>query len=47
MCIRDSFNMGSRYRWKYKVHKEGKDPAVILYSGGTTGITKGLSLIHI
>ena len=39
--------MGSRYRWKYKVHKEGKDPAVILYSGGTTGITKGILLSNL
>ena len=44
---KEFFNMGSRYRWKYKVHKEGKDPAVILYSGGTTGITKGILLSNL
>ena len=44
---KEFFSMGSRYRWKYKVHKEGKDPAVILYSGGTTGITKGILLSNL
>ena len=38
---------GNRYRWKYKAKKEGKDPAVILYSGGTTGITKGILLSNL
>ena len=47
ICWKEFFNMGSRYRWKYKVHKEGKDPAVILYSGGTTGITKGILLSNL
>ena len=44
---KEFMQMGTRYRWKYKVHKEGKDPAVILYSGGTTGITKGILLSNL
>lgn len=30
--------------WNYKVEKSADDPAVILYSGGTTGTTKGILL---
>ena len=44
---KEFFQMGNRYRWKYKVKKEGKDAAVILYSGGTTGITKGILLSNL
>ena len=44
---KEFLQMGTRYRWKYKVHKEGKDAAVILYSGGTTGITKGILLSNL
>ena len=29
---------------KYILHKKGTDPAVILFSGGTTGVTKGILL---
>ncbi len=36
--------LGERYHWKYRAHKEANEPAVILYSGGTTGVTKGISL---
>lgn len=37
-------NEGKRYHWKYRVDKKAEDPAVILYSGGTTGTTKGILL---
>lgn len=32
--------------YKYKVEKKADDPAVILYSGGTTGTTKGIVLTN-
>lgn len=32
--------------WNYKVKRTGEDPAVILYSGGTTGTTKGIVLTN-
>ncbi len=32
--------------YNYKVAREGTDPAVILYSGGTTGTTKGIILTN-
>lgn len=32
--------------WKYKVQRTKDDPAVILYSGGTTGKTKGIVLTN-
>lgn len=35
---------GRAYRWKYKADVKAADPAVILYSGGTTGTTKGILL---
>lgn len=37
---------GKDYHWKYKASKQADDPAVILYSGGTTGITKGILLTN-
>ena len=35
--------------WKndYAAHNKGKDPAAILYSGGTSGITKGILLSNL
>ena len=35
---------GRTYHWKYKAEVDAKAPAVILYSGGTTGTTKGILL---
>lgn len=32
--------------YNYKVNRRGDDPAVILYSGGTTGTTKGIVLTN-
>lgn len=32
--------------YNYKVQRKGEDPAVILYSGGTTGTTKGIVLTN-
>lgn len=32
--------------YNYKVQRKGDDPAVILYSGGTTGTTKGIVLTN-
>ncbi len=41
---RDFMRGGERYNWKYKAERKHTDPAVILYSGGTTGTTKGILL---
>lgn len=38
---------GELYSGKYKQNKKGKDPAVVLYSGGTTGTTKGILLSNL
>ncbi len=38
--------LGSACFWNYSVKKTGQDPAVILYSGGTTGTTKGILLTN-
>ena len=36
--------LGDKYHWKYISKRKSDDPAVILYSGGTTGTTKGILL---
>lgn len=36
--------LGRACFWNYKVERKPEDPAVILYSGGTTGKTKGILL---
>ena len=41
------FALGSHFHYKYIVEKTADDPAVILYSGGTTGITKGILLTNL
>lgn len=38
--------LGNACFWNYKVEKKADDPAVILYSGGTTGTTKGILLTN-
>ncbi|MBR5381477.1 MAG: AMP-binding protein, partial [Oscillospiraceae bacterium] len=40
----DFLKLGRACSWNYKVKRTGDDPAVILYSGGTTGTTKGILL---
>ena len=37
-------NLSKRCFYNYQVKREGSQPAVILYSGGTTGTTKGIVL---
>ncbi len=39
--------LGKACSWNYKVKRKAEDPAVILYSGGTTGKTKGIVLSNI
>lgn len=39
-------NIGDSCFWKYEVEKKNDDTAVILYSGGTTGTTKGIELTN-
>ena len=41
---KEFMNMGKACFWNYSVKRTGDDPAVILYSGGTTGTTKGILL---
>ena len=38
---------GFDYHWKYKSEKKADEVAVILYSGGTTGVTKGILLTNL
>ncbi len=40
----DFIEAGKLYAGDVKVEKTGMDPAVILFSGGTTGVTKGILL---
>ena len=43
---KEFMRLGRSCFWKYKVRRTGDDPAVILYSGGTTGTTKGILLTN-
>lgn len=43
----DFMRLGKSCFWNYKVPRRGEDPAVILYSGGTTGVTKGILLTNL
>jgi long-chain acyl-CoA synthetase len=43
----DFMDMAARWRGDYMTHNKGKDPAAILYSGGTSGITKGILLSNL
>lgn len=40
-------NLGKRCHWRYEMHTGPNDTAVILYSGGTTGTTKGIELTNL
>lgn len=44
---RDLMKMGDAYQGDYKAHRTGADAAAILYSGGTTGTTKGILLSNL
>ncbi len=39
--------LGNACFWNYSVKRTGEDPAAILYSGGTTGTTKGILLTNL
>ncbi len=42
----DFIRLGKSCFWNYKVKRKSEDPAVVLYSGGTTGTTKGIVLTN-
>ncbi len=44
---KEFLNQGKSYTGSYKAKRVGADPAVILYSGGTTGTTKGIVLTNL
>ena len=43
---REFMRLGRACSWNYKVERGFDDPAVILYSGGTTGTSKGIVLTN-
>ncbi len=44
---KDFLNRGKTLAGKYAAERKAEDPAVILYSGGTTGTTKGIILTNL
>lgn len=44
---KDFLRLGKACFWNFKVERKASDPAVILYSGGTTGKTKGILLTNL
>ncbi len=44
---KDFIKQGQKWEGEYIVPRVGADPAVILYSGGTTGVTKGILLSNL
>jgi len=44
---KEFINKGKTYNGNYKVKRVAADPAVVLYSGGTTGTTKGIMLSNL
>ncbi len=47
MIYKDFLKKGESFNGKVEVKRAAEDPAVILYSGGTTGVTKGILLSNI
>ena len=43
---REFMRLGKACFWNYRVERRDDDPAAILYSGGTTGTTKGILLTN-
>ncbi|MDX9888393.1 MAG: AMP-binding protein [Anaerovoracaceae bacterium] len=44
---KEFMEVGKKYKGEYKYQGKAQDPAVILYSGGTTGTTKGIVLSNL
>ncbi|MDO4492886.1 MAG: AMP-binding protein [Clostridia bacterium] len=47
MLWTDFLKAGDAYRGEFRVERDANDPAVILFSGGTTGKTKGILLSNL
>ncbi len=44
---KDFLRQGAKYRGEYKCPRDAQEGAAILYSGGTTGVTKGILLSNL